>query len=121
MAAGAARLPRVAIEYCVGCKWMMRAAWMAQELLTTFEADISEVALQPDHSKAGVFRVWLTFVPTGGAQPDPPETQLVWDRAAENGFPELKVLKQRLRDVLTPGKSLGHSEKHHPAAGNAAS
>ena len=36
---------RVEIEYCTQCRWLMRAAWMAQELLTTFEAEIGEVAL----------------------------------------------------------------------------
>ena len=39
--------PRVEIEYCTQCRWLLRAAWMAQELLTTFAADLGEVALQP--------------------------------------------------------------------------
>jgi len=30
--------PRVEIEYCTGCRFLPRAAWLAQELLTTFEA-----------------------------------------------------------------------------------
>ena len=25
--------PRVEIEYCTQCRWLLRAAWMAQELL----------------------------------------------------------------------------------------
>ena len=48
MGAGA----RVEIEYCTQCRWLMRAAWMAQELLTTFEAEIGEVALVP--GKGGI-------------------------------------------------------------------
>jgi len=36
-------LPRVAVEYCVGCKWGLRAAWVAQELLQTFEKELGEV------------------------------------------------------------------------------
>ena len=32
---GVQRLPSVEIEYCTGCRWMLRAAWLAQELLTT--------------------------------------------------------------------------------------
>ena len=39
--------PRIAITYCTQCQWLLRAAWMAQELLSTFGADIAEVALVP--------------------------------------------------------------------------
>ncbi len=88
---------RVEIEYCVGCRWMMRAAWIAQELLTTFEAEIDEVALVPGRSP-GVF-----VVREGGA--------LLFDRAREGGFPELRDLKQRLRDRIAPGRTLGHSDR----------
>ena len=35
--------PRVAFQYCTGCQWGMRAGWMAQELLKTFEKEIGEV------------------------------------------------------------------------------
>ena len=38
------RTPRLEIEYCTQCRWMLRAAWMAQELLSTFEQELSEVA-----------------------------------------------------------------------------
>lgn len=31
----------VSIEYCTGCKWMLRSAWLGQELLSTFEEDES--------------------------------------------------------------------------------
>ena len=41
--------PRVEIEYCTQCRWLLRAAWMAQELLTTFQDDLGEVALRPRH------------------------------------------------------------------------
>lgn len=36
---------------------------------------------------------------------------LLWDRKAEGGFPETKVLKQRVRDCIDPGRDLGHSDK----------
>ena len=36
--------PRLEIEYCAQCRWLLRAAWMAQELLTTFENGIGEMA-----------------------------------------------------------------------------
>ena len=55
----------------------------------------------------GIFTVHLTYQPDAAA-----ETQrvLLWDRAAEKGFPETKILKQRVRNHIEPGKSLGHSD-----------
>lgn len=97
------RTHRVAIHYCTGCRWMLRAAWTAQELLTTFEGDLAEVALLPAGS--GVFRVFL-------------DGALLWDRKERGGFPELKDLKQAVRDAVSPGRSLGHSDGR-PAAGDA--
>jgi selenoprotein W-related protein len=88
--------PRVEIVYCRQCRWLMRAAWMAQELLTTFEAELGEVALIP--GTGGIFEVRLG-------------DRVVWSRAVEGGFPEIKELKQRVRDVVAPGKDLGHSDR----------
>lgn len=31
-------LPRIEIVYCTQCRWLLRAGWTAQELLTTFAA-----------------------------------------------------------------------------------
>lgn len=87
---------RIEIEYCTGCRWMLRAAWMAQELLTTFEADLREVALQP--GSGGVFEVRV-------------DGETVWSRKGEGRFPEMKELKQRVRDRIDPERSLGHSDK----------
>ena len=87
---------RVEIEYCTQCRWLLRAAWMAQELLTTFEAEIGEVALVP--GKGGIFEVRA-------------EGQLVWSRHERERFPEIKELKQAVRDVVAPGKSLGHADR----------
>ena len=89
------RTPRVEIEYCTQCRWLLRAGWTAQELLTTFQAELGEVALVP--GTGGIFEVRV-----GG--------EVVWSRAAEGRFPELKELKQRLRDVIAPERSLGHSD-----------
>lgn len=91
-----ARAPRIEIEYCTQCRWLLRAAWLAQELLTTFEEEIGEVALQP--GTGGVFEVRC------GAE-------TVWSRKAEGRFPEAKELKQRVRDLIVPQKNLGHSER----------
>lgn len=93
---------RVEIEYCTQCRWLMRAAWMAQELLTTFQDELAEVALVP--GTGGIFEVR-----TGGF--------VVWSRAVQSGFPEIKDLKQRLRDRIAPEKQLGHTERVHSPKG----
>jgi selenoprotein W-related protein len=74
---------------------------MAQELLTTFEAEIGELALVP--ATGGTFEVRV-------------DGAVLWSRRAEGRFPELKELKQRLRDRVAPGKDLGHSD-HAAASG----
>ncbi|MDQ1471319.1 MAG: selenoprotein W-related protein [Bryobacterales bacterium] len=93
--------PRIEIEYCTQCRWLLRAAWMAQELLTTFQDDVGEVALIP--GTGGVFEI-RTFSGEGVIS--------VWSRKDEGGFPEIKQLKQRIRDRIAPEKPLGHSD--HP-------
>ena len=89
------RSPRLEIEYCTQCRWLLRAAWLAQELLTTFVDDLGEVALVP--GKGGVFEVRL-------------DGETLWSRKAEGRFPEAKEVKQRLRDRIAPGRNLGHSD-----------
>jgi selenoprotein W-related protein len=88
--------PRVEIEYCTQCRWLLRAGWMAQELLTTFEAEIGGVALVP--GIGGICNVSIDGV-------------LIWSRSVEGRFPEIKELKQLVRDRVAPGKSLGHSDR----------
>lgn len=87
---------RVEIEYCTQCRWLLRAAWVAQELLTTFADELDEVALRP--GRGGVFRLSL-----GG--------EVLADRAADGGFPELPALKQAIRDRVAPGRDLGHTDR----------
>jgi selenoprotein W-related protein len=96
MTDAAAELPRVEITYCRQCRWLLRAAWMAQELLTTFEDELGGVTLVP--GTGGIF-----VVTVGG--------RVVWSRKDEGRFPEITELKQRVRDVAAPEKALGHSEK----------
>ena len=96
------RYPKVTIEYCTRCNWMLRSAWLSQELLTTFNGTIAEVALAPNHVTGGIFEI---VVMTGDGT-----SEIVWSRSFEEGFPESKVLKQRVRDLIDPGKDLGHSE-----------
>jgi selenoprotein W-related protein len=90
------RSPRVAIHYCTQCRWLLRAAWMAQELLTTFEQEVGEVALLP--GTGGIFDVYVG-------------EQRIWSRAAAGRFPDIKELKQLVRDQIAPAKTLGHSER----------
>lgn len=87
--------PIIKIEYCTQCRWLLRAAWTAQELLTTFQEELGGVTLSP--ATGGIFRLYL-----GG--------KLVWCRKEKNGFPEMKDLKQLIRDQICPDKDLGHSE-----------
>ena len=87
---------RIIIEYCTGCRWLTRASWVAQELLITFESDIEGVILKPS-------LVFGTFKVSS-------DTEIFWDRKMEGRFPELKVLKQVIRDSVSPEKDLGHSD-----------
>lgn len=47
---------------------------------------------------------------------------VLWDRKTDGGFPETKELKRRVRDVIEPGRDLGHVDRNHarPAAAAAA-
>ncbi|KAI5813065.1 Rdx family-domain-containing protein [Pyronema omphalodes] len=91
--------PRVTIAFCTQCKWLLRAAYFGQELLSTFSTSLGEVSLQP--STGG------TFVVTIQNDKDS-EPKVLWDRKVDGGFPETKVLKQKVRDVVDPGRGLGH-------------
>lgn len=87
---------RVEIEYCTQCRWLLRAAWLAQELLATFERDLAEVALVPG---------------TGGVLEVRVDGTTVWSRRTEGRLPEPPELKQRVRDIVAPGRSLGHADR----------
>ena len=87
---------RVEIHYCTQCHWLLRATWMAQELLTTFDQEISELVLVP--KRGGIFEVRV-------------DSTLVWSRADKGRFPDMKELKQLIRDKIAPEKSLGHSDR----------
>jgi selenoprotein W-related protein len=88
--------PRITITYCTQCQWLLRAAWMAQELLSTFRDDLGEVALRP--GTGGVFVIEV-------------ESEVIWERVRDGGFPDVKALKQRVRDRLDPGRDLGHVDR----------
>ncbi len=69
---------------------------MAQELLTTFESEIGEMVLIP--GEGGVFEVRANGT-------------TVWSRRERGRFPEIKELKQLVRDTIAPGRDLGHSDR----------
>ena len=89
--------PKITIEYCPKCGWLLRAAYMAQEFLTTFLEDIDSVTLKPGEV-SGQYAISI-------------DDEKLFDRKQHGGFPEIKELKQMVRDRVNPGKSLGHSDK----------
>ncbi|WP_111658202.1 SelT/SelW/SelH family protein [Isoalcanivorax indicus] len=90
---------RVAIHYCSQCNWLLRAAWMAQELLNTFADELEEVALRP--GTGGIFEIKANEV-------------LIWERKRDGGFPEIAELKRRVRDQIAPERELGHIDRTTP-------
>lgn len=81
------------IHYCSQCNWLMRSAWLAQEVLNTFAEELSSVSLHPD--TGGRFEIILNGL-------------VIWERKRDEGFPDAAELKRRVRDVLAPGRPLGH-------------
>lgn len=89
--------PRVEIHYCTQCRFILRANWIAQELLMTFADSLGELALVP--ATGGVFTVVL-------------DGEEVFSRKEEGRFPESKELKQLIRDRVDPKMDLGHSDNN---------
>ncbi|KAK5229868.1 hypothetical protein LTR72_001401 [Exophiala xenobiotica] len=121
-------VPRIAIKFCTQCKWNLRAAYYAQELLQTFSTSIGEIALIP--VTGGIFTVTMTHAAnttpststsapsTTDPTPDPQKQAtgsvtetIIWDRKTEGGFPETKELKNRVRNIIEPGRDLGHIDR----------
>ena len=87
---------RIVITYCTQCQWLLRAGWMAQELLSTFGTDLGAVTLVP--GTGGIFTIQCNDT-------------LIWDRKRDGGFPDAAKLKQLVRDVTDPQRDLGHSDR----------
>ncbi|MBE96616.1 MULTISPECIES: SelT/SelW/SelH family protein [Marinobacter] len=85
----------VKITYCTGCKWMLRSAWMAQELLSTFEEELNELTLIP--GTGGIFEIHVNG-------------KRIWSRKEQQGFPDIRELKQLVRNEVSPDRSLGHTD-----------
>ncbi|MBK0381585.1 SelT/SelW/SelH family protein [Pedobacter sp. SD-b] len=89
--------PIIQIEYCPKCGWMLRSAYMAQEILNTFVDEIKGVMLVPSET-GGKFTIKIN-------------EESIFDRAKMDRFPEIKELKKLIRDVVNPDKSLGHTDR----------
>ena len=87
--------PRVTITYCTRCKFLLRATWMAQELLTTFGDELGEVVIVPGSS--GIFEVML-------------DGEVIASNRDEKKMPEPAEVKRAIRDRVSPGKRIGHEE-----------
>lgn len=92
--------PVVTITYCTGCNLLLRAGWMAQELLQTFQGTLGGVTLVPGDT-GGIFEIQV-------------DRELVWDRKRDGGFPDAKELKTRVRDLIDPDRDLGHLDRPAP-------
>lgn len=88
--------PAVTITYCALCNWLLRAAWMAQELLSTFSEELGGVTLRP--GTGGIFEIRV-------------EGDLIWERKRDGGFPDAKTLKRLVRDRISPERDLGHVDR----------
>jgi selenoprotein W-related protein len=89
--------PGITIEYCPKCGWLLRAAYMAQEILITFTNELKGVMLQPAEV-SGQYTIYV-------------DDEKIFDRKEQGRFPEVKELKQLIRDKIAPEKDLGHSDK----------
>jgi selenoprotein W-related protein len=87
---------KVSIVYCTQCRWLLRAGWMAQELLSTFDEELDELSLKP--GTGGIFEVYANDT-------------LIWSRKQEGRFPDITELKQRVRDQVAPERDLGHIDR----------
>ena len=89
--------PILEIEFCIKCKWLTRASWIAQELLSTFSNDLYGITIIPS-DEAGILEIRCG-------------RKIIWDRKAKKRMPEIKELKQKGRDIINPEKNLGHIDK----------
>jgi selenoprotein W-related protein len=87
---------RVEIEFCTQCRWLMRATWLAQELLTTFDGDLESLTLKP--GTGGIFDISL-------------DGAVVYSRKVQGRHADAAELKQLIRDAIDPERSLGHSDR----------
>jgi len=95
--------PELQIHYCRQCNWLLRASWMAQELLHSFSDELGKVSLVP--GTGGIFEIRLGDT-------------CLWERKRDGGFPDISELKRRVRDQVCPDRPLGHHDRHHDTDGS---
>ena len=83
----------IKIYYCTRCKFLLRSTWIAQELLSSFDNKLSEVALIP--SSGGIFEIHLN-------------DQVVYSNKTGDQLPDIKDLKLLVRDKVDPDRKIGH-------------
>ncbi len=86
------RQPRLEIFYCRQCRWLLRASWMAQEMLTTFGEELGEVAIVP--GSGGIFEIAL-------------DGEVVATNRDKAPTPDASVVKRAIRDRVAPDKAIG--------------
>lgn len=87
---------KLEIFYCKKCHWLLRSSWIAQEILTTFDEELSEVSLRP--GTGGIFEIRVN-------------NQIIWSLQDKGRFPDIKEIKKLVRDEIAPEKSLGHTDR----------
>ncbi len=87
--------PRVEIIYCRQCKFMLRAAWFAQELLSAFEGELAEVAVVP--GSGGIFEVKL-------------DGEVIATNRETHRLPDIGEVKRFIRDRIAPERRIGHED-----------
>jgi selenoprotein W-related protein len=85
--------PRIEITYCTKCKFMLRATWLAQELLTTFGDELGEVAILP--GAGGIFEVTL-------------DGEVIATNRDHAPMPDPADVKRAVRDRVAPDRKIGH-------------
>ncbi len=85
--------PRVEITYCTQCRFLLRAAWLAQELLSSFENELGEVALRP--GSGGIFEVRL-------------DGEVIASNRESKQMPDPALVKRLIRDRVAPERQIGH-------------
>ena len=86
---------KIEIQFCTQCAWLPRASWMMQEILTTFQGEVISVTLTP--KSGGIFEIFL-------------DKEKIYSRSGFGGFLDIKDVKKLIRDKISPGKNLGHTD-----------
>ena len=86
---------KIEIQFCTQCAWLPRASWMMQEILTTFQGEVISVTLTP--KSGGIFEIFL-------------DKEKIYSRSDFGGFLDIKDVKKLIRDKISPGKNLGHTD-----------